>query len=396
MEHEFYKTNVARALADTHYEALLTDGDTLNLQYTGYPRVQSYTKGSGLTVDDNYATSEQLSITTIPAIAAYYDDVDKVQNSLNWVTDEAKKAMKALNNNIDQAVFSEYTNANSDIFAADVGGSGATTAITLNTSAISPIMAAFARKLSTLDVDESKRFIVLGPKMREQLNLYISGKDTNYADVVGKNGLITQRFGFDIYYSNNLPFTATLGMAAVPTLLDTVTINGAVMEFAADADTVSNDSYLGVLRTGNADTDRAALTACINNSGTVGTTYSDPDAENNDARWKLTKAGVVATNDNGNDQMTIVAYGDVVVATNLSDGTDAWASQVQHVLGGIKGAIMLLVQKQPNVSSHDTGGASSPKLGVNILSWTLYGKKTPHRMKDALCVAHIDASAWTQ
>ncbi len=75
MEHEFFKSNVARSLSDTHYEALLTDGDTLNLQYTGYPRVQTYVKGTGMTVDNNYATNEQLSVGTIPAIAAYYDDV---------------------------------------------------------------------------------------------------------------------------------------------------------------------------------------------------------------------------------------------------------------------------------------------------------------------------------
>lgn len=317
-----------------------------------------------------------------------------MQNSPNWVADEAKKAQKALNNNIDQAVFAHYSDANSDIYAADVGGSGATTAITLNTSVINPVMAAFARKLSILDVDESKRFITLGPKMREQLNLYISGKDTNYADVVGRNGLITQRFGFDIYYSNNLPYTATLSMATNPSAAETVTINGAVMEFVADADVVSNDAYLGILRdSSDVDVSRAALAACINESGTVGTTYSDPDAENNDARWKLTKAGVVATNDDSADTMAIVAYGDLAVSTDVTDAS--WGSQVQHVLGGIKGAIMLLVQKQPNVSSHDTGGASSPKLGVNILSWTLYGTKVPHRMKDALCVAHIDASSWT-
>ncbi len=315
-----------------------------------------------------------------------------MQNSFNWVSDEAMKAQKALNNKIDQAVFAHYSDANSNIYAADVGGSGATTAITLNTSAINPIMAAFARKLSALDVDETKRFVILGPKMREQLNLYISGKDTNYADLVGKNGLITQRFGFDIFYSNNLPYTATLAMATIPTLADTVTINGAVMEFVADADVVSDDSYLGVLRTGVADTDRIALTACINNSGTVGTTYSDPDAENDDARWKLTKAGVVATNDSGADTLSIVAYGDITVASSNTSNT--WGSQKQYVFSGIKGAIMLLVQKQPNVSSHDTGGQSSPTLGVNILSWTLYGTKVPHRMKDALAVAVIDASSW--
>ncbi len=395
MQRNFFKTNVGRELCDTHYESVLTDGDTLNIQYTGYPRIQTYTKGSGMTVDDRYATNEQLSVGTIPAIASYYDDVDKVQNSQNWVADESMKAQQALNNNIDQAVFSEYSNAGSNIYAADVGGSGATTAITLNTSAINPIMAAFARKLSVLDVDESKRFVVLGPKMREQLNLYISGKDTNYADQVGMHGLITRRFGFDIYYSNNLPFTATLGMAAVPTVLDTVTINGAVLEFATDADVVSDDSYIGVLRTGVADTDRIALTAAINNSGTAGTTYSDPDAENDDARWKLTKAGVVATNDSGADTMTIVAYGDIAVSETFTDGTDAWTAQKQYVLSGIKGAIMLLVQKKPNVSSHDTGGQSSPKLGINVLSWTLYGKKTPHRMESALAVAHIDASSWT-
>ena len=395
LQEVWFKENVARALSDTHYEAVLSDGDTLNLPYTGFPQVQTYTKDTAVTPDSRYSTSEALSVDTTKIVPSYYDKIDKIQNSYQWMTDEATKAMKSLNNVIDQAVLGEYSNAGSDVYAADVGSSGATTAITLNTSAVHPIFAALARKLNANDIPQEQRFAVIGPKMKEQLALYIAGKDTSYADQVGLSGLVAKRFGFDIYYSNNVPFTATLGMATAPTALDTITINGAVLEFATDADVVSDDSYIGVLRGGTVDIDRAALTAAINQSGIVGTTYSDPDAENNLARWKLTKAGVVATNDNDTDVMTIVAYGDIAVSSDLSDGTDAWTSQQSHILAGRKGSIMLLTQKSPSVEIHDTGGDITPKLGMNILTWTLFGKKTPTRAADALVSAHINASAWT-
>lgn len=395
MQKVWFKENVARALCDTHYEAVLTNGDTLNLPYTGFPKVKTYTKDTALSVDSRYSTNETLSVDTTKVIPSYYDKIDKIQNSYDWMADEAKKAQKALNNNIDQAVLSQYSEAGSNVYAADVGGSGATTAITLSTSAVHPIFAALARKLNAQDIPQENRFAVVGPKLKEQLALYLAGKDTNYADEVGMSGLVTKRFGFDIYYSNNVPFTATFTMATAPALADTVTINGAVMEFVADADTVSDDSYLGVLRTGTVDTDRAALTACINDSGTAGTTYSDPDAENDDARWKLTKAGVVATNSNAADTMTILGYGDIAVSASMTTGTNAWSAQQSHILGGYKGSILLLTQKAPNVEIHDVGGDLTPKLGFNILSWTLYGKKTPTRAKDALVAAHIDASLWT-
>jgi len=64
LQEVWFKENVARALSDTHYEAVLSDGDTLNLPYTGFPQVQTYTKDTAVTPDSRYSTSEALSVDT--------------------------------------------------------------------------------------------------------------------------------------------------------------------------------------------------------------------------------------------------------------------------------------------------------------------------------------------
>jgi hypothetical protein len=238
---------------------------------------------------------------------------------------------------------------------------------------------------------QEDRFAVIGPKLREQLRLYLAGRDTNQGDTVGNNGRLMERFGFQLYYSNNLPFTATLGMATNPTDGDTVVINGCTLEFKTTISGATS-GYIGVLLDGSdVDTSRAALEAAINDSGTAGTTYTAQATGIDTARWKLTKAGVVATNDNDNDQLTIVAYGDIAVSETFTDTTDAWASQQQHMLAGIKRSTLFVTQYAPEVEEH----IPEKQFGKYILALTMYGKKTPLRAKDGLCQAVIDASAWT-
>jgi hypothetical protein len=119
MQREFFKSNIAIDIAETKYEATLRDGDTLNIPYFGYPKVQTYSRSTDLTIDSNFATNEQLSVDTFKAVAGTIDRIDSVQNSYDAQSRMATNAMKVLNNYIDQAVFSEYSNASSAVYAAD-------------------------------------------------------------------------------------------------------------------------------------------------------------------------------------------------------------------------------------------------------------------------------------
>ena len=379
-----FKENVAIALANTEYRNELKDGDTLNKPYRTTPKVQTYTKGSDITASDLSSTNEYLSVDTAKVVAFYVDDIDKIQNKWDAAKVWAADSQRLLNNVLDQAIVAEYSNAGSYVDEGDIGGT-AGTYITLSTSNVQDIFAAAARKLDGLQRPVVGRFALIGPRILERLRLYISGKDTSVAHIVGDNGKVGARFGFELFFSNNLPFTATLSMATQVTEGDTVTIAGVRFTFNA---TPSGEGSVDI--GGDVDVSRANLTAAVNDSGTVGTTYIQLAAKN---RRRLILGGIAATNNDTANTMAITGYGDISTAETFTDVTDCWtASTVKsHALFGVKGATDLVVQKSPNIEFR----LAEKKLGRYVYPWMLFGKKTFAEYTDDLVDVRIKASGWT-
>ena len=378
MEQIFQKENVALAIAKTELRSLLNSGDTVHKAFGTYPTVQTYTKGTAITIPDYSGTDETLVVNTAQVAPMYIDHIDKIQNKWDQAEVFARRSARALNNKIDQAIFAEYTNASSVITSADMGGSGSGSFL-INLGNIPNLFTVANRKLNALDVGGSKRFAVIGPQLQEKLNLYVAGRETGFGDTVGANGFVGTRFGMDIYYSNNLPFTATWTPADNPADGDSVTITGVTFTF----ETGSIDTA-GMVNVGG-DTGGSVenLTYAINGTGTEGTDYKEVEKKD---RWKLLKAGVVATDNSSN--LGLVAYGDIVVAA--SESADPWSAQIQYPLFGIKGAINMVIQEAPNVEFRMVDN----KLGRNVFVWQLYGKKTFTEDKDGLVYAKIDTSAF--
>jgi len=374
-----FKENVAIALANTEYRAQLARGDTLNKPYRSKPYAVDYTKGTDITVKDRSGTNDYLSVATAKVVPFYVDDIDKIQNKWDMAQKYAQDAQKLLNNILDQVIAGEYSHANSYIDAGDVGGSSGS-GISLAVSTISQVFTAASRKLDLLNVPQAGRFALIGPRILEILRLYLAGKDTNFADIVGRNGKVMERFGFEIFYSNNLAYAASLAMATNPTADDTVTIAGVAFKFVATP-TAAGDVDIG----GDAATSVANLVAAINDTGTVGTTYIQLSDNN---RWKLNNAGVVATNNT--TSISIVAYGDIAVSETLTATADVWSSQLQHGLFGLKKATDLVLQKSPTVEFR----LAEKRLGRYVYPWMLYGYKTFDDMKDCLVDVRVNASSW--
>jgi hypothetical protein len=345
---------------------------------------QTYTKGTDITVQDVSGTDEYLVVDTAKVVPFYVDDIDKIQNKWDMASKFASDAGRVLSNILDQAVLAEYSNAKTDIYNADVGGSGATTAIPLTTANVYNIFTAAGRSLDYLNMPSSKRFAVLGPRALETLRLSVAGRETGFGDTVGANGIIGNRFGFTIYESNNCPFTATFTPDGGTNPVDgeTVTIAGVTFTFKDSIGTTAG--YVHICDS-TANT-MINLAASINaprtsvaestNAGFVAVT--DADA------WKLTAAGVVGAR-SGNT-LTLTGYGDITVDASV----DPWSVQIQHLLFGVKGATDLVVQKSPNVEFR----VAEKRLGRYVYPWMLYGKKTFTDMKDALIDVNIDASEW--
>jgi hypothetical protein len=356
----FFKENVALALANTELRDYLTIGDTVHKPYRSHLHVKTYTKGSEITVFDVSGTDEYLTVDTTKIVPFYVDDLDKIQNKWDMATKFAGDAQRLLNNVLDQAVLAEYSNATSNIYLADIGGSGATTAIPLSTANVQNVFTAASRKLDQLDVPQGARFAVIGPHALEILRQQVSGRETTIGDVVSENGKIGTRFGFELYYSNNVPFSATLTTSAAIANAETVTINGCTFTFKDTITGAAGEVYSG----GNdADTTAqlvAAINACSTGTEGTGNTYRLPSDAN---MWKITKAGIVATD--GGTSMTIVGYGDIAVSTTMAQGENVWSLQQQHLLFGMKGATDLVVQKTPSVEFR----VAEKRLGRYVYPW---------------------------
>lgn len=385
MQTIFMKENVAISLANTELRSQLEHGTIINKPYRTHPRVTDYVKGTNIVVADRTGTNDYLSVDTVKITPFYVDDLDKMQNKWDMAAKFAGDGMRLLNNVLDQAVLGEYSNAASNIYAADIGESGATTAIVLTQANIQKMFGAASRKLDQLDIPVGKRFATIGPRVLETLRNYVGNRETGFGDTVSDNGFISNRFGFKLYYTNNLPFTATLTTSAAIANAENVVINGCTFTFKDTMTGAAGEVYSGGNDDATTEQLSDAINACTTGLEGEGNTYrlpADVDA------WKITKAGVVATDND--TSIDIVGYGDIAVSTTMAQGANVWSVEKQYPLFGMVGATDLLVQKAPNIEFR----IAEKRLGRYIYPWMNFGKKTFDDMKDALVAIHLDASGY--
>ena len=381
MQETFLKESVALGITNTELRADLKDGDTLHKPYGSYPRVQTYTKGTDITVKDIDSTDDTLTVSTAKVASFYVDDIDKIQNKYNTIKEFATIAQRQLNNTLDQAVFAEYTNAGKTISGADIGEAAG--GIVMSAANTANIFTASGRVLNSKKRLGGNRFALVGPRMLEVIQQYVGGRETGFGDTVSDNGKVANRFGFGLRLSNNLPWTGTLTISTTPTDADTVTINGVVFTFKT---ALTGTATLGeVLIGGSASASNTNLAKALNDSGTVDTHYSALSAENrqliDESGWTATATATTTTH---------VAYGDVVVAEGLAAAANVWSAQLQYALMGQVGSIDLVTQVSPNVVFRD----APLRLGKFVHPWMLFGKKTFFRMQDNLVAVKMDVSAW--
>lgn len=380
MQDVFLKESTALAIANTELRADLKDGDTLHKPYGSYPRVQTYTKGTDITVKDIGSTDDTLTVSTAKVASFYVDDIDRVQNKYDVIKEFASVAQRQLNNTLDQAVMAEYSNAGTTLTGTDIGE--ASGGIVMSAANTANIFTAAGRTLNSKKRLSQDRFAMVSPRMLETIQNYVGGRETGFGDTVSDNGYVGSRFGFRLILSNNLPYSATLTTSAAISNNDTVTIAGVTFTFKDTTTGVAGQVYSGGT---DADT-TTQLVAAINGSGTPSsTTYVELSAEN---RQLLEEAGITATDNTTN--VGITAYGDIVVSETLTHATNVWSVQKQYSLMGINKSIDLVTQVAPNVEFRD----AQLRLGKYVHPWMLFGKKTFTRNANSLVAVTFDASAW--
>ena len=306
----FFKESVALGVANTELRADLQEGDVLHKPYGSYARVQTYTKGTDITVKDLSTTDDTLTVDTAKVASFYVDKLDSVQNKYNAIKEFASGAMRQLNNTLDQAVIGEYSNAGTTLDDGDIGGTDGN-GIVMSAANTANIFTAAGRVLNSKKRLGGERFALIGPRMLQTIQEYVGGRETGFGDTVSDNGKVANRFGFGLRLSNNLPFTATLDGATIFVDTETITINGVV--FTADADGAAVGAGHFSIQT-TAALCIAQLASAINDDGTPGVdTYIALSAED---RQLIEEAGIVATISGTN--LLLTGYGDIVVSEACS------------------------------------------------------------------------------
>jgi len=375
------KKLVALALCDVSEKSGLSSGDVIHKPYSSDVVGQAYTKGTAFTVQDISATDDTLTVGTARIAPFYIDDIDKIQNSYSAVDEFGGKAMDKLNRFVDADVLAEYANATSYIDAGNVGGS-AGTSISPTTANINKVFTAAGKKLNLLNVSADNRFAVISPSILEILQQYTAGKDTQIGDKVMENGFIGSRFGFDLYVSNNLTYSAVWTPTDNPSNDETFSFGGVTLTFKATLGSTAGNIHIAS-DTANTLT---ILAAAINAPGT--TVAEDTNtgfvalSAANQARWEGATATASAT------ALTITfPGGGETYGGGTAQGT--WSSEIVHCLFGQKGATALVMQKEPSMEIKEV----PDKLGKNFAPWMLYGLKTWNNNKDLLVDGRILATS---
>ena len=382
MQLTYFKENVGRALVSEKLTSELTAGTRIHRPYRKSLAGTDYTKGTSISSWNNLGgTDEYLDVDQVKIVPSYVDDLDKLHNKWDIATSAAQDSQKVLNNLIDQKIFSRYSDAYSSISAQDLGGSG-TGSAAVTSSNIKNLFSVADRNLNKFNRGLANRFAAIGPRLLEQLKIDITGRETVFGDKVYENGFVGPRFGFDVYLTNNIPFSALLTTSSIPVDGETITIDGVVFTWEAHG---TNCATAGEVDIGtNEDEAYANLVLAINGT-TAGTTATYCEVSDDD-RETLTNGGITASYTA--HALVISGYGDVVISEATTNC--AVTTNTQYPLFGVKGAMDFVVLKEPNIEFR----VCENLLGRKIYAWTNYGIKTFTKEKKSLVYAKVDSSSW--
>lgn len=378
LQADLFVQNTAVFLANQSLEDLIrTDGRKAHRPILSHPQVGTYTPHSDISFDEKSATKQTLEVDTFEYAAEDIDITEKNQTPYDLLSHSLESIRKGLMNGVEQKFMDEITNADHSI-------AGGATAVTSQN--ILDILEEAEGKLGAFDApyETMMRAAVFGPRTVATLRRAKSDRETRLGDSVLANGVVGPWQGWTVVQNNNLPYSATLDLATNPTDGDTVTIAGVTFTFVTTIGSAAGNVHIGV----DADATRANLTNAINGSG--GTEDTDwVDLGIRDRFLLRRKRRITATNDDGDNEMTIAGYGDISVSSDLTDGTDGWTDQEQDAVFMIRGAIDMVLQfMDVVVDDKEKGFADLPKGIIGV------GAEAFDDGKVLMCHLTVDASGF--
>lgn len=366
---------------------IIPDGTVLNIPRLAFQSTQTYTKYTDLAFADLTTASDTLTLNTNAVVTFQMDDLDEDDNYINITPNAIRQGGVKLKERLDGDFLNQILNAN---FVYDNAGlranTGTITPVALATGGSQNLSLVFGNSQASLinaGADSSRLALVVDAFTMNTINTL--GLETGFdvADEAFRNSIARGyrgRFlGMSVYVAGCLTASRVLDMATQPTAGDTVSINGQVFTFVASIGTTAGNVLIGA----TVDATRASFAALLNAPGTTtatGVAVADP------SRFE----GVVATNNDTTDQLTVVSRrGTLIASSVMANAANDWAAETLNCGIMEKGAIYMALRD--NLKVRD---AREPKqLVTNYTVLTRYGIVTPASGRERMVRLAIQSAA---
>lgn len=347
------------------FDGLIKSGDQVNWPQISDQRVQSYTPGTDLTIDDFTATQSSMTLDQSKASTVSVDPEEVMQAEFKGYPELlARQAAFVLSQELDQSMLKEGVD--------NASASNTVTGGTLSASTIYSKLTDALANLQRSNAADGPMFAVLDPERVALLAQSEVANGFNLADSALKNGFVgNSQAGFKIFNSNNLPTSSTLTLDTQPTATDTMTIAGVTWTWVADG-TAANAGELNV--GANLADAKVIFVQAIN-----GVSTADVVDISLDDRRKYQNAQVSAATFVGNDSV-ITAFGKQNNSETFTAATNVFGTETGDLLTGRMGAVSVGRQMRPMLHIRP-----EPKqLADNYITHHLYGRKVFTRDADRL------------
>jgi hypothetical protein len=368
---------VFEAIANMEERAVLKKGDTVHRPYRSALLVDDYTKGTDVTLTDISSTDEYLTVEESKIVPFYVDEIDETQNGYDTAAEFADDAGRKLYSYIDGEFLAEVINASQDLDDGDIGGT-AGNSIQISAANVVKVFTNSKKLLKRQNANMSNLVAVVSPSFMAALLERVEGKDSAFGDSTSKNGHIGSYMKFDLYESNNLPLTGRWTPANNPSNNDTITIDGVTFTFVSSIGSTEGNVLIGANTAATLDNIVALITApkTTTANGVAFTTVS-----------KLEKVLRMTATD-GTTYFDLSYSGGSEATLAASEAADVWSRVIVHQYFGEAGAVDMVIQTMPNVHFKD----DPDRLGKNVFTHTLYGKKTFTEGANVMVDVKVDAS----
>lgn len=406
-----YKVPAYKAIADESIKPSLEKGQVYHRTYDSDFVVENM-GGDGGYNNQAWTDSDQtITINFVKDVSFYIKKLDKFQAQLPLQIKKARKAMNNLFLQLDADVFgAAYQGAGSVVDDGSLGGTPGN-GITLSVGNVQAVFSASetALRLANVIYDPTAQFsgdfrldramsmpvAVVSAQLYSVLLQYLGGKTTVLGDNVSNSGYVGKYFGFNLYVSNNLPWTGQLVLATNPTSGDTFTllngvtnliggtpVNQAVTFRFETTPSLPGDVVVASSAAATVANLVAALNAPYTAIATTATTGYVPFVQGNltTTQQKLFN-GLTANNTALATTLfvQINGQGNVPVSQTMTAGGNIWtpAEQIQHNIFGVNKSISVVIQYGPEFeilqSNPASGSNNSGRVGWDFVTWFTYG-----------------------